>query len=90
MEWQGKAWEVSQSVSHGGSLPNNWMIENSIVGASAGVLHASPADFLQLFRTEAVRLIFKAAPWRECCLFADAALPALQKTCAGHRTWKRG
>ena len=29
-------------------------VEPSIVGASAGVLHANPADFLQLFRTEAV------------------------------------
>jgi hypothetical protein len=53
---QGEAWEVSQSVSHGGSLPYNWMVEPSIVGASAGVLHANPADFLQLFRTEAVSL----------------------------------
>ena len=45
---------MSQSVGHGGSLPYNWMVEPSIVGASAGVLHANPADFLQLFRTEAV------------------------------------
>lgn len=54
---QGTSWEVSQSVGHGGSLPYNWMVEPSIVGASAGVLHANPADFLQLFRTEAVSAI---------------------------------
>ena len=27
---QGESWMVSESVSHGGALPYNWMIENTI------------------------------------------------------------
>lgn len=42
-------------MSHGGALPYNWMIENSVAAATAGSLAAEPHHFLQVFRTEAVR-----------------------------------
>ena len=51
---QGETWTASQSVSHGGALPYNWMIENTIAAATPGSREPQPGQFLQMFRTDPV------------------------------------
>lgn len=47
----GATWTPSDSVSHDSGLSYNWMVENTVVAATAGSATPRRLDLLQLFRT---------------------------------------